>query len=485
MHSGPPTANERAILAQHLAALRPPAASQDCIRRQACDTPAPLSVSQEEIWRLAQQPDLPPVFNESITIHRHGPLQVEALEWALGEIIRRHEAWRTSFDVFDGRPVQMVHPPFSIPLPIEDLRAAPPAERWAHAVEAATENARRPIDLRRGPLVRAKLIRLADDEYRLFLTVHLIVLDGVSVYHVLLPELRTLYDSFAAGRPSPLPELPVQVSDFARWQRAWLASGRAEEQIAYWRKRLAKREARGAGPLQWPAGPRPPKQSFRGEIEPFTLSGEVAGCVRELSRGAGVTIFAALTTVFASLLHSYTSQEEITIGTFSPSGRKRSEVKGLLGYFLNPVPLRITVDPRGSFQQLLRQVREVSAEALSNDDVSFEQIVAALRPPSDPGRNPYFQVAISHDPPLAEPGSEWDVSPMDVNSGGARWALYLAFDVRDDRALVRAQYNPDLFDHQAIRRLVRDFSELLRAASAAPRQSVRELISGCGIGIAA
>jgi hypothetical protein len=400
-------------------------------------------------------------------------LQVETLERAFSEILRRHEAWRTTFDVIDGRLVQIVHPPTPVTLPVTDLRSVPESERACRAIEAATDNAQQPFDLRRGPLVRTKLVRLDDNEYRLFLSLHMIVLDGVSIYHVLLPELRTLYRAFAAGRPSPLPEPPVQVSDFARWQRAWLVGDRLQEQIEYWKNRLAD----APEPLQWPAGPRPSQQSFRGMIEPFTLSAEMASCATELSRSAGVTTFAALTAVFASVMHSYTKQEELTIGTFSPSGRKRSEVRGLLGYFLNPVPLRIGVHPEETFQQLLRQVLEISSEALSNDDVSFEQLVAALRPQADESRNPFFQVAISHDPPLTEVSSGWDVSPMDVNSGGARWDLYLIFDARRDRILVRAQYNPNLLDRETIRRLVRDFCELLRAAAAAPQQSVRNLLS--------
>jgi surfactin family lipopeptide synthetase A len=474
------TEAERSRLSQYLSGLRSDTSSGP-IRHQSSQSPAPLSVSQEEIWRLAQQPGLPPVFNESVTIYRHGPLQVAALESAFTEVIRRHEAWRTTFDVVDGEPVQVAHPASRMTLPVTDLRELPETERLALAIQMASENAQHPFDMRRGPLVRAKLIRLGDDEYRLFLSVHMIVLDGVSIYHVLLPELRALYDTYAADKPSPLPELPIQVSDFARWQRAWLQGENLRAQVEYWKKQLAGEPL----PLQWPVGRRPPKQTFRGAIDPFTLSGKLAACARELSKSEGVTLFATLTATLACLLHGYTRQEDLAVGTFSPSGRKRSEVKNLLGYFLNPVALRFRLNSGQTFRQLMLQAREVSSEAFSNDDVSFEQLVTLLRPKVDPSRNPFFQVALSHDPPLPDVGPEWDVTPMDVNGGGARWDLYIAFDARLDRIIVRAQYNPDLFDRETIGRLVFDFGQLLEAAAAAPQQTLGKLILSCNLRCAA
>jgi hypothetical protein len=325
--------------------------------------------------------------------------------------------------------------------------------------------------------MRTTLVRLDDNEYRLFLTLHMIVLDGVSIYQVLLPELKTLCVAFAAGKPSPLPELPIQVSDFARWQRQWLHGAVSDEQIKYWRRQLDAQPP----PLPWPAGPRPAKQSFRGAIESFTASGDTTHQLNWLSRSEGVTIFTVLTAVLTSLLSAYTKQTDVTVGAFSPSGRKRSEVKNLLGYFLNPVPLRVSVHPEHTFSELLKQVATVNAAALSNDDVSFGQLVDELRPKPDPSRNPFFQVALSHHPPLPQLGPGWDISPMDVNSGGARWDLYLAFDVRCERILVRAQYNPDLFDRKAMGYVVRDFEILLQAAAAAPDKTVSDLIAGCSL----
>ncbi len=435
--------------------------------------PAPLSFGQKDIWRTAQSMPAVPLYNETITIHRRGPLDVRALEHALGEIVRRHEAWRTTFHVTDeGQVVQRVEPWEPVALAWHDLRALPEERRLPSALRLAGEDARRPFDLTHDRLFRARLVRLGDDEHRLFMAVHQILLDGVSVYRVLVPELAALYDAFVAGRQASLPALPVQVSDFAAWQRAWLRGEVLERQLSYWKGQLADRP----GPLCWPADRRrPPHQTHRGAIHPFTLPAALGAELHALAAREGTTLFVTLLAAFARLLHRYTAQERLVLGTPSPAGRKRSEVQGLLGYFLNPVSLCLDLSGGPTFPELLAQARRVVADAVSHDDVPFGRLVDELRAGDDPARHPFFTVAISQEPPMPDVGSGWDMTPMDVTSGAARWDLYLVLDHRPGRQVLgRVQYNPDLFEASTVSALVTDYERVLEDAVAHPERRVSD-----------
>src|SRR5438105_4607770 len=229
------------------------------------EAPAPLSFAQQQVWVHAQMAGDTPFYNETVTIYRQGPLHVEVLERCLLEIIRRHEIWRTTFDTVDGEPVQIVHrAPCEFPLQVHDLRHLPEAERKAKAELVATEDARRPFDLKEGPLLRALVVRMEEDRYRLYMTVHQIVFDAVTAYRVFLPELAALYEAFSTGNPSPLAGVGVQYADFAYWQRK--GNNLRPEHTAYWRQHLA-----GELPqLEWPSDrPRPPLETHRGRIQRF------------------------------------------------------------------------------------------------------------------------------------------------------------------------------------------------------------------------
>lgn len=432
------------------------------------DGPAPLSYGQEGIWRRAQSLPGVPLYNETITIHRRGPLDVPALQKSLDEILRRHEAWRTTFHEAERRAVvQRAEPWAPVPVPVHDLRDRPVAQRLPEALRLAAEDACAAFDLSRGPLFRARLARLSDDEYRLFMAVHQILLDGVSVYRVLVPELVSLHDAYAAHRAPALPGLPIQVADFATWQRGWLQGKVRETQMAYWEGQFEDLP----GPLRWPRRERPVKQTYGGAILPFTLPPELGAGLRALAARAGVSLFVTLLAGFARLLHRYTGQEDLVIGTPSPAGRKRSEVQGLLGYFLNPVPLRLDVSGGPAFEELLAQARRVVGEAVSHDDLPFEQIVERLGADTDPSRHPLFTVAISQEPPLPNVGGGWDLTPMDVTSGSARWDLYLVLDDRRERGILgRVQYNPDLFEPASITSMVADYRSVLEEALEHPDQ---------------
>jgi surfactin family lipopeptide synthetase A len=438
----------------------PPAAE---LKRHSRETPLPLSLAQEQVWRLDQTAGkLAPLHNESITIHRRGPCDSAVLEKSLTEIIRRHEIWRTTFETVAGKLVQIVHPAERFNLPVSDLRHLSASDREKKALDLANEDASRPFDLQQGPLLRARLITLDEAEHRLYLTAHQMIVDGITVFDVFPSELTTIYESLATGKPSPLPELEVQYADFTCWQRRSLPGQGMANQLAYWQKQLA-----GELPvLQWPnQGIRPPGQTYHGAMHSFVLPRALAQSLKDLGRREGATLFMILLTGLVTLLRRYTGQEDIIVGTLAPSGRKQTEFQQSIGYFLNPVALRASLAGNPSFRSLLHQMRDVTLGAISNDDVPLELIAEKLQVKIDPSRHPFFTVALSVAPDVPQLPPGWSMTYMDVESGGARWDLYLELSDRSEGLLGRAQYNPDLFNEAAIMQTIDDFRLMLEEIS--------------------
>jgi surfactin family lipopeptide synthetase A len=468
---------ERRRLEQYLrkSELPVPLATDTAITRRTSTGPAPLSFPQEQVLRRSEQnEDKPPLYNECITVHRDGALDVSALERSLKEIIRRHEIWRTSYDTVDGHAVQLIHAATShFSLPVLDLRGLAKSEQEAGVLRSVERLTRCPFDLKRGPLLRFLLITMDDTVHRLVLVAHQSVVDGVSVYRVFPTELVALYRAFSNGNPSPLPEPTIQFSDYTEWQRSELDVRQMARQMNYWRERLA-----GELPiLRWPADhARPKASSYKGLIRPFAFPDTLTVPLRSTAQREGVTLFMTLLSGFVALLHRYTMQADVLVGTLSPAGRKRTELQGLLGYFLNPVALRFDLSSNPKFSELLQQARVVVSEAISNDDLPFELLAERLGTASGPDRHPFFSVAISLQPTVPEtirPG--WDVTSMDVGSGGSPWDLYLAFIDRPAGMIGRAQYNPDLFDEATITGMLRDFQALLEAAILQPQLRLSDL----------
>ena len=349
---------------------------------------APLSLAQEQLWHRTRVDGIPPLYNESITISRSGPLDVAVLERSLAEIIRRHEIWRTSYDTLNGTPVQVIHPaPSSFPLPVVDLRGVPAEKLEEEALRLATNEAHCRFDLRQGPLLRAILMRTGDTDYRLSMVAHLSIVDGVSAYQVFPSELAALYAAFSVGKPSPLPEPAYTIRRLRLLATSVAKRRRIARQLTYWRKQLT-----GELPvIQWPTDrPRPPVQTYRGAIQPFTLSRALTNALKELSRRVGVTLFTALVASFSSLLYCYTREVDLVIGTLSPAGRKRSEVQAMLGCFLNAVALRIDLAGDPSFRELLLRAQKVIAGAISYDDLPIEVLATGTAAQARSKSQPIF-----------------------------------------------------------------------------------------------
>ena len=431
------------------------------IPRRPPNVPIPLSFWQQLLWLHSQMVSDRPVYNEPITIHRTGPLDVGILEKTLAEIFRRHEAWRTTFAVVDGQPIQVIQPPPLIMLPVTDLRSLPECEREAEARRLAAQDARIPIDLEKGPLLRFRLVRLSDLDHRLFVILHHFVFDGWSIYQVFLRELITLYESFATGQPSPLPELPVQYADYAYWQRQTAQARLFSDQIAYWRQQLHDLPV-----LELPGDrPRPAVESHRGAMHPVALPANLSAALRDFSQQHGVTFFMTLLAGFVTMLHRYTGQEDMVMGTVT-AGRNRPELESMLGLFLNPLVLRMNLGGNPSFSELLLRVRDVTLTALTYSDVPFQHVVEQLQPERDPSYNPLFQAMIAREPPIAGLRPGWNMTQADTDNGGSKMDLYLDLDDRPTGVIGRLTYNTDIFDRPTITRLLQHWQTILEGALA-------------------
>jgi amino acid adenylation domain-containing protein len=413
-----------------------------------------------------------PFYNETMTVYRQGTLDTAILEDCLVTILRRHEIWRTTFDVVTGEIVQIVHPaPSSFSFPVADLRHLPAVQREAEAQRLATIDAKRPFDLKSGPLLRALLVRMDDEQHRIYVTVHQIIFDAVSAYRVFVPELAALYEAFSKGNPSPLADLEIQYADFAWSQRAKLTPHALAEHVDYWKRQLA-----GELPvLQWPNNrPRPLVESHRGAVQRFSFPRDLVDGLRELARREGASSYMTLLAGLATLLFRYTGQNDIVLGSFTAS-RKLAEVEPLLGYFVNPLPLRIDLSGKPSFAEVLARVRDVVLDALAHGDLPFVHIVQQAEFGPDPSRNPLFQVALSQQPRVGPLAPEWDLKTEEISNGGSKFDLVIVLDEREDAIFGPITYNPDLFDASTIARTVEHWQTLLSAAAQDPARHISDL----------
>ena len=432
----------------------------------------PLSFAQQRLWLLDQLLASGSVYNIPRVVRLRGALEVEALTKALSELVRRHESLRTRFEVHDGEPVQVIEPRLSLALELEDLSALAPAQREAEAQRRAQAEAQAPFDLERGPLVRARLLRLAPSEHWLLLSLHHIVTDGWSM-GVLFNELSALYGAYRQGEASPLAELPVQYADYALWQREWLQGEVLEQQLAYWRQALTELPV-----LELPTDrPRPMVASYRGARVSFELGEALTRGLKELSRREGATLFMTLLAAFQVLLYRYSGQEDLAVGV-PIAGRSRPELEGLIGFFVNTLVLRADLSGAPSFREHLARVRTRALEAYAHQDLPFEKLVEALAPTRDLSRNPLFQVSLvlQNTPPGELKLDGLEALPLrGLGSESAKFDLSLELTESAGRLSGSIQYATDLFEAATIERLVGHWRVLLEAIVADPGQAISQL----------
>jgi amino acid adenylation domain-containing protein len=431
-----------------------------------------LSFAQQRLWFLDHLEPGNPLYNIPVAVRLEGRLDLDALQRCLHEIVRRHESLRTAIKAVKGRPVQIITPSLIPPLQIIDLRERSKTDREDEARRLANAEWLTGFDLAKGPLLRASILILSEEEHVLLLTMHHIVSDGWSM-NVLVREITALYDAFSKGNRSPLPELPVQYADYAAWQRSWLQGEVLEAEAAYWKRQLA-----GAPPLlELPTDrPRPRVQRYRGATESLEISGELAGALRALGRQEGVTLFMTLLAAFKALLSRYTNQDDILVGVPS-ANRNRVQTEELIGMFVNTLVLRSDLSGDPSFRELLRRVRESALGAYAHQDAPFEKLVEELQPERNLSHSPLFQVMFTlqaaSDSTAEIAGLK--MTPLHSETVAAKFDLTL--DVHDAPKGLTATftYDIDLFDRPTIRRMLAHFDCLLRAAVENPEERISAL----------
>ncbi len=442
------------------------------IPRVTRDRELPLSFAQQRLWFLDQLEPASPSYNLPKSVRLFGELNVAALSQSINEIVRRHEILRTSFATSDGKPIQIISPSVSLRLPMVDLQNIPPSEREVEVYRLAKAEAQKAFHLAESLLLRASLLRLGEDEHVILLTLHHIVSDGWST-GVLIREMAALYEAFSCGRPSPLPELPIQYADFAVWQREWLQGQVLETQLTYWKQQL-----KGDLPiLQLPCDrPRPAVQSFAGKTLSFVLPKTLTEALKALSYRQNVTLFMTLLAAFKTLLYRYTGQEDILIG--SPiANRNRAEIEHLIGFFVNTLVLRTDFSGNPSFSELLKRVRDCTLSAYAHQDLPFEKLVEELQLQRNLSYAPLFEVMFVFQnasiKKLELPGLS--IQPLEVNSETAKFDLTLTLQENEQELIGTVEYNTDLFDETTISRLVEHFHTLLVGIVANPQQQVSNL----------
>ncbi|AKJ04230.1 non-ribosomal peptide synthase protein (TIGR01720 family)/amino acid adenylation domain-containing protein/natural product biosynthesis luciferase-like monooxygenase protein [Archangium gephyra] len=439
------------------------------IARVPRDRPLPLSFSQQRLWYLDQLEPGNVAYNNPSALRLSGPLNAAALERALNEVVRRHEALRTTFALEDSGPVQRIAEALSVPLPVVRLEAE--GDRDAAIVEWAREEARRPFELAAGPLIRAALLRIEDTEHVLLVTPHHIVSDGWSA-GVMLKELAVLYAAFVSGAASPLPELPVQYVDYAAWQHEWLRGPTLEKELSWWKQTLADVPVLRLSTDK----PRPAVQSYRGAQHRFTVPRSVSEALGALAKREGATPFMVLMAAYQLLLSRYSGQEDFAVGT-AVAGRSRPELEPLVGCFINSLPLRADLSGDPSFVELLGRVRRTALEGFAHQEVPFEKLVDALHVSRDLGHSPIFQtLLVLHNVPMPTVKlAGLTLSGMDLHVGAAKLDLALELRETPDGLWGGLEYNTDLFDAETIARLGGHFLRLLEGIAAAPEHRLSAL----------
>ncbi|WP_414639269.1 amino acid adenylation domain-containing protein, partial [Archangium sp.] len=439
------------------------------------ERPLPLSFSQQRLWFLDQLSPGDPSFNVPLAVRVKGPLEAESLEWSLRELCRRHESLRTTFATVEGQPVQVSSPEPRFQLAVVDLSGLSEQEREAEVQRRADEDVAQPFELTKGPLLRVQLLRLAPQEGVLLVALHHIVTDGWSM-GLFLKELGALYEAHSRGRPSPLPELPIQYGDYAVWQRGWLSGEVLEAQLAYWRKQLA-----GAPTiLELPTDhPRPAVRSTRGAVAVGpTFPPALVQALRGMAQQEGVTFFMLLEAAFHTLLHRYSGQDDISVGT-TVAGRTRTETEPLIGLFINTLVFRVNLAGEPTFRELLARVREMALGAYEHQEVPFEKLVDELAPERSLSHAPLFQ-AVFDMGGVAEGRvptklAELELTPLSAQITTTKFDLALLMVDQEDGMVGLCQYSTDLFEEKTIRRMLGHLKTLLEGVASHPEQRLSKL----------
>ena len=463
---------KRALLEKRLRGTRKDRSRPPAIPRHTSADKAPLSFAQQRLWFFDQLEPGSPLYNMPTALRLRGRLNFNALQKALNAVVARHESLRTRFNAEDGCPVQIIAAPAVLELPVMDLSHEPASQREETLRQRLNAEARRPFDLSRGGLVRALLVRLGETEHVFLVNMHHIISDAWSL-GVFFREFSGFYEAFNEGREMRLPELPIQYADYAAWQREWLRGEVLEKQLAFWKQHLA-----GAPQfLELPSDkPRPSTSLFRGGHAERLLPRSLTEALKQLGQAEGVTLFMTLLSTLNILLHRYTRQTQLIVG--SPiAGRTQLETEGLIGFFVNTLALRSDLSGNPTFRELLARVRQTVFDGYAHQDLPFEKLVEALQPARSAGHTPLVQVMFVLQNEMAGDLKlpELAVEPVAVDTGTAKFDLTLAAEEWPDGLLVQVEYNADLFSEATMVRMLGHFQILLEGIIAHPSQKIGEL----------
>ena len=461
-----------ARLSQELRARRRDAVSSlPPLVRVARDGELPLSFAQQRLWFLHQlQPDSA-VYNCPAAMRFTGALNLAALAQSFNEVVQRHEVLRTRFSTRDGKPVQIIAPSLESSLPIIDLSGLPAGRVEAEIERLSRLEAQRPFDLSQDALLRTRVLRVSADEHVVLVTMHHIISDGWSI-GVLVKEVAVLYEAYAKGIELAQEPLPVQYADYAHWEREWLQGEVLDSQMQYWKQQLAE-----APVLELPSDrPRPPVQTYRGASESFNLGQELSASLNELSRRLDATLFMTLMATWQVLLHRYSGQSDIVVGT-PIANRHQAETEDLIGFFVNMLALRTDLSGNPTFAELVQRVRERALGAYAHQALPFEKLIEELQPERDASHSPLVQVvfALQNAPQSDLTALDLKLSYVAVDTGTAMFDLIVNIQERKDDLSVAFIYSTDLFDASTIGRLKQHFETLLAAVIADPGKRISEL----------
>jgi hypothetical protein len=463
---------KRLLLLQALRQQTANAETTTTISRRTPFSPAPLSLAQQRLWFLAQLAPGNPSYNISAAVRLQGRLDVAALERSFNEVVRRHEALRTTFATLNGEPVQVITPTLSFKLAVVNLQKLPEPDRQAEVERSTISEAQYPFDLTAELLLRVTLLQLSETESVALLTVHHIISDGWSIA-VLVQEVATLYPAFCENKSSPLADLPIQFADFAVWQQHSDQIAKLKNQLHYWKQQLSGAALLPPLPTDRPRSTAP---TFRGAQRSFLLPLALTDALKALSQQAEATLFMTLLTAFQSLLYCYTQQNDILVGT-PIANRNLPELENLIGCFVNTLVLRTRLDADFSFRDVLARSCQVTLEAFAHADVPFEKLVEELQPQRSLSYNPLFQVWFAlHNTPLPSlelPGLS--ISPLAIESGTTRHDLSLHLWETPSGLQGTWEYKTDLFDAATCDRLIQHFTAFLNKIVAEPDIQLSEL----------
>ncbi len=445
----------------------------------------PASFAQQRLWFFDQLTPGNSFYNVSTILHLTGPLNLTVLEQTFNEIVRRHEALRTTFAAIEGKQMQIISPRLNIPLKILNLQELPKVEREKQAKKLAELESEQPFNLATGPLIRISVIQLEETENILLLTMHHIVSDDWSM-GVLIRELGTIYKFFAKNQPSPLPELPLQYADFSEWQRECLQGEKLETLLAYWRQQL-----KGISVLNLPTDrPKTHQQTYQGASQFLEIPKKLSDEIKALAKQENVSLFMILLATFQVLLYRYTQQEDIAIGT-PLANRNQSEIEALIGFFVNSLVLRTNLAANPTFKEILARVREVTLDAYAHQDLPFEKLVENLHPERLLNRHPLFQVVFSLQnapmetlelPELTLNSLTWEAKTTRFDLELHLWEpsdsfrrIYGEHWQHSDSLRGVAVYSTDLFDEATIQRMLEHYKNLLQNIIFNPLERINNL----------